>query len=70
MKNVINFIKSEDVKSLEIYNHLKCSDEEVKILQYLTRQYIIGNDNLLINRSFRGILRILKSLNTWNTLIR
>ncbi len=48
MKNVINFIKSEDVKSLEIYNHLKCSDEEVKILQYLTRQYIIGNDNLLI----------------------
>jgi SpoVK/Ycf46/Vps4 family AAA+-type ATPase len=48
MKNVINFIKSEDVKSLEIYNHLKCSDDEVKLLQYLTKQYIIGNDNLLI----------------------
>ena len=48
MNNVIKFIKSSDIKSLDIYTHLKCSDDEVNILQYLTKQYIIGNDNLLV----------------------
>ena len=48
MKNVIEFIKSNDIKSLDIYTHLKCNNDEVKILQYLTKQYIIGNDNLLV----------------------
>ena len=48
MKNVIEFIKSDDIKSLGIYTHLKCSDDEINILQYLTKQYIIGNDNLLV----------------------
>ena len=48
MKNVIDFIKSEDIESLELYSHLKCSIEEVKVLQHLTKQYIIGNDNMLV----------------------
>jgi SpoVK/Ycf46/Vps4 family AAA+-type ATPase len=48
MKNVIEFIKSENIESLDIYSHLKCNIQEVKILQHLTKQYIIGNDNILV----------------------
>lgn len=48
MKNVINFVNSKDIQSQEIFNHLKCSIEEAKLLQYLTKQYMIGNDNMLV----------------------
>ncbi|MGB3750852.1 MAG: ATP-binding protein [Arcobacteraceae bacterium] len=48
MKNVINFIESKDVEKLDIYSHLKCGVEEVKILQYLTKQYILASDNMLV----------------------
>lgn len=48
MKNVINFIESNDVEKLDIYSHLKCGVEEVKILQYLTKQYILASDNMLV----------------------
>ena len=48
MKNVIAFIESKDITKLDIFNHLKCSVEEVKILQHLTKQYILAVDNLLV----------------------
>lgn len=48
MKNVIKFIESKDISKLDIYSHLKCNIEEVKILQYLTKQYILAIDNLLV----------------------
>lgn len=48
MKNVIQFIESKDVTTLDIYTQLKCDIEEVKVLQYLTKQYIIAIDNLLV----------------------
>lgn len=48
MKNVKLFIESKELNKLELFTHLKCSQSEVKILQYLTKQYIVGNDNLLV----------------------
>jgi len=48
MKNVIQFIESKDVTTLDIYAQLKCDIEEVKVLQYLTKQYIVAVDNLLV----------------------
>ena len=48
MKNVIQFIESKDVSTLDIYSQLKCDIEEVNILQYLTKQYILAIDNLLV----------------------
>lgn len=41
-------MESQDISKLDIYAHLKCNEEEVKLLQYLTKQYIIGNDNILV----------------------
>jgi len=48
MKNVIKFIESKEISKLDIYSQLKCNIEEAKILQYLTKQYILANDNLLV----------------------
>ena len=48
MKNVVKFIDSKEVDKLEIYSQLKCEIEEVKILQYLTKQYILAIDSLLV----------------------
>ena len=48
MKYVKEFIESNDISKLEIYPHLKCSEKEVNLLQYLTKQYILGNDNILV----------------------
>ncbi len=48
MKNVVLFIESKDIATLDIFTQLKCNIEEVTILQYLTKQYIIGNDNLIV----------------------
>lgn len=48
MKNVIEFINAKDITKLPIYGQLKCSTEEVHILQHLTKQYIVACDNLLV----------------------
>jgi SpoVK/Ycf46/Vps4 family AAA+-type ATPase len=48
VNNVKKFVESENVSKEELFSHLKCSEEEAKILQYLTKQYIMGNDNLLV----------------------
>ena len=48
VKNVKLFVESQEISKLDIYAHLKCNEDEVKVLQYLTRQYIIGNDNILV----------------------
>ena len=48
MKNVIEFIETKNITKLDIYTHLKCEIEEVRILQYLTKQYIIAVDNLIV----------------------
>jgi len=48
MKNVILFIESKNIESLDIYTQLKCSLEEIKILQYLTKQYIQGIDSSIV----------------------
>ena len=48
MDNIISFIKSDKLETLDIYTQLKCSVDEVKILQHLTRQYIVGNDNIIV----------------------
>ncbi|MEA2018341.1 MAG: ATP-binding protein [Campylobacterota bacterium] len=48
MKNIKLFVESENLEKLDIFTHLKCKEAEVKILQYLTKQYIIGNDNILV----------------------
>lgn len=46
MKEVINFIKATDVEKTNFFGQLKCSKEEAKILQYMSKEYVNGRDTL------------------------
>ncbi|WP_418184826.1 ATP-binding protein [Aliarcobacter vitoriensis] len=48
MQEVINFLKAKDIESTKFYNQLKCSVEEAKILQYISKEYINGRDVLSV----------------------
>ena len=46
MKEVINFIKAQNIESTNFFGQLKCSVEEAKILQYMSKEYVCGRDTL------------------------
>ena len=46
MKPLINFIESKDVTKANIYKHLKCSKEEVELLQYVCQRYVQGLEEI------------------------
>jgi SpoVK/Ycf46/Vps4 family AAA+-type ATPase len=46
MKEVISFIQSKDVESTNFFAQLKCTNEEAKLLQYITKEYVNGRDTL------------------------
>lgn len=48
MKEIIDFIKSEEIEKSALFTHLKCSKQEAKILQYITKEYIKGRDTLVV----------------------
>lgn len=48
MQEIINFIKTKDIEQTEIYKQLKCSKEEATILQFMLKEYILGNDIVLV----------------------
>ncbi|MDX9796602.1 MAG: AAA family ATPase, partial [Arcobacteraceae bacterium] len=48
MQEIIHFIKTNDIEQTEIYKQLKCSKEEAVILQFMLKEYILGNDILLV----------------------
>ena len=48
MTNVIEFLNTKAVTKSKIYKHLKCKAQEAKILQHLSKEYIQGNDNVLV----------------------
>ena len=47
MNNTIEFIKAKELEKLDIFIQLKCSLDEIKILQHLTKQYINGITNIV-----------------------
>ena len=46
MKEVISFIKAVDIEKTNFYSQLKCSIEEAKILQFMSKEYVNGRDTL------------------------
>lgn len=44
MQEVIDFLKAKDVQKSGFFNQLKCSEEEAKILQFLSKEYLNGRD--------------------------
>ena len=48
MDNLINFLSTKNIKKSTIFEHLKCDEIEVNILQHLTQKYMQGQDELVV----------------------
>jgi len=48
LKYLIDFIKAKDIKKSKIYPHLKCSEDEAKILQNIVIKHIEGSSESLV----------------------
>jgi len=48
MKQLIDFMKSENIEKTNFFKKLKCSKEEGLILQYLTKEYVRGRDAVVV----------------------
>ena len=55
MKYLIDFLQADDVTESQIYDHLKCSESEAKILQAMARRYVEGSEEA-------GVLELLMEL--------
>ena len=48
MKTLIDFLQTKEIKESPVFPHLKCSDAEAIMLQYLANKYIQGLDDVLV----------------------
>ncbi|WP_304545527.1 ATP-binding protein [Sulfurimonas microaerophilic] len=48
MKILADFLNTQDVEKSGIYIHLKCSVEEAKMLRYVVKKYVEGQDDVLV----------------------
>ncbi|MPL78860.1 ATP-dependent zinc metalloprotease FtsH [bioreactor metagenome] len=48
MKEVINFIKAKNIENTTFFAQLKCSVEEAKILQFMSKEFVNGRDTLCV----------------------
>jgi SpoVK/Ycf46/Vps4 family AAA+-type ATPase len=48
MHNIVKFLEKNNIEKNDFFIQLKCTKEEMQILQYITKQYIQGNDNLIV----------------------
>lgn len=46
MQYLIDFLESDNVIESQMYEHLKCSENEVKLLQIMTKEYVLGSVDL------------------------
>jgi len=48
LKVLIEFLEREDITKTEVFPHLKCSDDEAKILQKITSKYVSGREDVYV----------------------
>ena len=48
MKHLINFIESNNIKKTKIYKHLKSTEQEAKVLQYICRRFVKGIEETVV----------------------
>jgi SpoVK/Ycf46/Vps4 family AAA+-type ATPase len=49
LEYLVDFLENEDIKKSKIFSHLKCSEDEAKILKALVRRYIEGEVDIMAN---------------------
>lgn len=55
MKYLIDFIDVKNVEKAKIYEHLKCSANEGKILQYMTKKFLSGAEDHIVSEMLQEI---------------
>ena len=55
LKYLIDFIDIKNVEEAKIYEHLKCSNEEGKILQYMTKRFVQGVEDVIVSEMLQDI---------------
>ncbi len=55
MKYLIDFIDVDNVEKAKIYEHLKCSADEGKILQYMTKRFVSGIEDVVVSEMLQDI---------------
>ncbi len=48
MKTLVNFLSEKEIEKSDIFIHLKCGATEAKMLQYLAKKYMQGQDDVLV----------------------
>lgn len=48
MKYLINFIEKKSIKKTKIFSHLKCTKLEAKILRFICKKYVSGEQEVLV----------------------
>jgi AAA+ superfamily predicted ATPase len=48
LKYLIEFIETKNVKKSSIYKHLKCTKEEAKLVQYICKRYVKGQEEVSV----------------------
>ncbi len=48
MKILNDFLNTKDVEKSSIFIHLKCSEDEAKMLRYVAKKYVEGQDDVLV----------------------
>ncbi|NOR58335.1 MAG: AAA family ATPase [Sulfurimonas sp.] len=55
MKYLIDFIDVDNVEKAKIYEHLKCSGDEGKILQFMTKRFVSGVEDVIVSDMLQEI---------------
>jgi len=48
LKTLVDFLQEKKIEKSDIFPHLKCSDTEALMLQYLSQKYVQGEDDVLV----------------------
>jgi SpoVK/Ycf46/Vps4 family AAA+-type ATPase len=48
LKTLVDFLDAKDVTQSEIFVHLKCSEAEAKMLRYIVKKYMRGEEDVLV----------------------
>ncbi len=49
MQYLVDFLENKEVQTCQIYEHLKCSSDELNFLKMMTKEYVIGNVDIVVS---------------------
>lgn len=55
MKSLIEFLQTKDVEKSAVFEHLKCNKTEAVVLQYMSKKYMDGQDDILVRELLQDL---------------